>query len=371
MTTTAWQHEQEQALAAIRRRVDRLLDRPAEPNAPRYCRLAVTVRNPSTGKYPTRAECPNTYFVVFVDGAYARDVDGEIPKTLTKRQPFGDPRTTAHNIYEGLDAYVPIYSLLIVSAHKLGQGQRPQWWFQYLETTPCASSSSVVSSSGPSSSGPSSSAPSSGRPSSSAPSGSSGSSGPPSSAPSGSSGSSGPPSSSGEQSSGSGSSGPPPPSSSGEGITIDVVICEPYNECGQKIVFPQRRIHLPPGSWIEEIPPTKVPLDECQCSCPSSSGEDPSSSGDTSSGDDESSSSSSDDSGSGESGSGDESSSSDESGSGEESGSGDESSSSDESGSGEESGSGDESSSSDESGSGESVSGEASGSGDESSSSSE
>ena len=353
MTTTAWQHEQEQALAAIRRRVDRLLDRPAEPNAPRYCRLAVTVRNPSTGKYPTRAECPNTYFVVFVDGAYARDVDGEIPKTLTKRQPFGDPRTTAHNIYEGLDAYVPIYSLLIVSAHKLGQGQRPQWWFQYLETTPCASSSSVVSSSGPSSSGPSSSAPSSGRPSSSAPSGSSGSSGPPSSAPSGSSGSSGPPSSSGEQSSGSGSSGPPPPSSSGEGITIDVVICEPYNECGQKIVFPQRRIHLPPGSWIEEIPPTKVPLDECQCSCPSSSGEDPSSSGDTSSGDDESSSSSSDDSGSGESGSGDESSSSDESGSGEESGSGD------------------ESSSSDESGSGESVSGEASGSGDESSSSSE
>jgi hypothetical protein len=47
-------------------------------------------------------------------------------------------------------------------------------------------------------------------------------------------------------------------------ITIDVVVCNPWNRCGQSIVFPQKRIHLPAGTRIEDLPPTVVPIYECQ-----------------------------------------------------------------------------------------------------------
>jgi hypothetical protein len=47
-------------------------------------------------------------------------------------------------------------------------------------------------------------------------------------------------------------------------ITIDVLVCDPWNRCGQYIVFPQKRIHLPAWCRIEDIEPTVVPIYECQ-----------------------------------------------------------------------------------------------------------
>lgn len=54
--------------------------------------------------------------------------------------------------------------------------------------------------------------------------------------------------------------------SSEAGVTIDVLVCNPWNRCGQNIVFPQKRLHLPPGTIIEDIAATVVPLTECQSS---------------------------------------------------------------------------------------------------------
>lgn len=75
---------------------------------------------------------------------------------------------------------------------------------------------------------------------------------------------------------GSDSSGDSSGSSSGGGEHIDVVICDPWNRCGNYLVFPQRRLHLPPGTTIETLPDTVVPIYQCQ-----SSGDQPSSSGDS------------------------------------------------------------------------------------------
>lgn len=58
-------------------------------------------------------------------------------------------------------------------------------------------------------------------------------------------------------------------------VTVDVVVCEPWNRCGQYIMFPQKRITLPYGTSIVDLPPTAVPIYICQ----SSGGEPPISSG--------------------------------------------------------------------------------------------
>lgn len=70
--------------------------------------------------------------------------------------------------------------------------------------------------------------------------------------------------------------------STGGGTTIDVVICNPWNRCGSYIVFPQRRIHLPPGAWIETLADTVVPIYQCQSSGDGSGGDDGGSLGESS-----------------------------------------------------------------------------------------
>ena len=45
---------------------------------------------------------------------------------------------------------------------------------------------------------------------------------------------------------------------------IDVVVCPPWNRCGQYLVFPQKRIYLPASCIVVDLPPTVVPLHECQ-----------------------------------------------------------------------------------------------------------
>ena len=57
-----------------------------------------------------------------------------------------------------------------------------------------------------------------------------------------------------------------PDDSSGGQLTIDVLICEPWNRCTEYIVFPQRRIYLPPGTRIDVLPNSVVPLNVCESS---------------------------------------------------------------------------------------------------------
>lgn len=62
------------------------------------------------------------------------------------------------------------------------------------------------------------------------------------------------------------------------GITIDVLICEPWNRCGNYLIFPQRRLYLPPGATVTTIADGVVPLYECESSGdypPESDGEPP------------------------------------------------------------------------------------------------
>ena len=66
-----------------------------------------------------------------------------------------------------------------------------------------------------------------------------------------------------------------------------MVVCDPWNRCGSYLVFPQKRIYLPPGATITDLPPTVVPIYECQSSGGSSGDGDPDDGSGGSSGDGE------------------------------------------------------------------------------------
>jgi len=66
-------------------------------------------------------------------------------------------------------------------------------------------------------------------------------------------------------------------SGSGAYQVIDVMVCGAWNRCGNYLVIPQKRIYLPPGTTISDLPPDVIPLHECE----SSGGEPPGSTGDS------------------------------------------------------------------------------------------
>jgi len=52
----------------------------------------------------------------------------------------------------------------------------------------------------------------------------------------------------------------------GPPTTIDVVICSPANVCGNYLRFYQKRLHLPPGTTITDLPSSLVPIYVCESS---------------------------------------------------------------------------------------------------------
>lgn len=134
-------------LQELERRLDQIPARVGRSGSRRQERLAITVRPPGGGGYPSREECPNTYWIVFVDGSFPPASQGRLTHTLLARQTLTLPRTTAHNIVDGRDAYVPENQLLLVVEHD------EQWWFYFHEALPCGGSSSSGSSGSSASSG--------------------------------------------------------------------------------------------------------------------------------------------------------------------------------------------------------------------------
>lgn len=138
--------DQRARLAELERRLDQLPARPGRSGSRRQVRLAITVAPPGGGSYPARDECPNTYWIVFVDGSYPAAAQGRLTHSLLARQTLTLPKATAHNILDGREAYVPEHQLLLVVEHD------EQWWFYFHESPPCGSSSSGSSHSSGSSS---------------------------------------------------------------------------------------------------------------------------------------------------------------------------------------------------------------------------
>jgi len=139
--TTPWQRETDQQLRDIWRRLDQLLDRPAQPAKRDQVRLAITVRD-EYGDYPTcDAPYPNTYWIVLVDASFT-ETAGFQAENISARQPVTAPRYLAHNVADGADAYVPLNTLVRVSRHN------GQWWFYHCCSVCTASSSAGDSGSG-------------------------------------------------------------------------------------------------------------------------------------------------------------------------------------------------------------------------------
>jgi len=121
---------------------------PAEFRPRNQHRLAITVADPNTQLYPAKTSCPNTYWIVFVDAKFAA-AQGRVIPTVSARQNLPEPRTLAHNLIEGVEGYVPQYTLIEVAWHNR------QWWFSHVDATPCSSSGSSGSGASGSGSGPS------------------------------------------------------------------------------------------------------------------------------------------------------------------------------------------------------------------------
>lgn len=109
----------EAALAALRvdARSSAIASRGAE--APRAVRWARTVLDPATFTYPAAGTTPNTYPIIFLDGTYTQTVGQQTP-TWTNRQATG--KSVVHNVASGLDAYIPITSIIPV------WNDRGRWW---------------------------------------------------------------------------------------------------------------------------------------------------------------------------------------------------------------------------------------------------
>lgn len=191
---------------------------PAELRLRAQHRLAITVPDPNTHKYPEKEDCPNTYWIVFVDADFDLPQGNQTP-TIRHRQLLTKPRTLAYNLIEGQEGYVPQSTLIEVSWHNR------QWWFQYIETTPCSSSSSSSFSDSSSKSSGSASASSSG-----------GSEGPPSGSQS-SGGSGSGPSGSGGSPSGSGSGGWPHGSESSGSDKSTAIVPARWSPTGYTALF--------------------------------------------------------------------------------------------------------------------------------------
>jgi len=253
-----WYEATSAAIMALTGRVDQLFERQPEPAGARQTRLAITVRDPNDNLYPEIEVCPNTYWIVFVDGSFSPLDDGLRTHALLPLHKLDEARTLAKNIWDGEEAYCPLYTLIQVSCHLRGYQNRPQWWFHHYNITPCVSSSSGSGvSSAPPSSAPASSAPASSAPASSAPT----SSAPASSAPASSA-----PASSGPAA----SSAPSTPATR----AFDVLVRDPapYNECTENIVVYPMRIWLPYDMQYELLDAIRIPLNICQSSAPASSG---------------------------------------------------------------------------------------------------
>lgn len=118
-------------------------DREAQIGDRRNPRLAITVPDPYMQEYPKREDCPNTYWIRFVDGEFPKS-QGRQPHTVRERQKEGNQFTLAHNTIDGLDAYVPQGTLIDVFSDLNATGLR-QWWFTRVGGEDCGSSSSSES----------------------------------------------------------------------------------------------------------------------------------------------------------------------------------------------------------------------------------
>lgn len=114
----------EEELADLRRRMNRLDDRPSLVQPSRYTRLAKTVKDPVYDDYPD-AGSSDTFWVVFLDGTYTADSDTEQTPVYTDRQPVDDAQVTAHNLLGG---WVREGTVVHIVFHP-GVGQPGQWWF--------------------------------------------------------------------------------------------------------------------------------------------------------------------------------------------------------------------------------------------------